>query len=103
MVQGPSRSEHTGPDSRTMFPCQRGWAMKWMVPINQLDATQERAISDIVDNVRDDHLVSGFAGSGKTIVLTLEFPRFVMQGLGDHPTRTAYSPDRRAASIRHLS
>ena len=44
--------------------------MKWMVPINQLDATQERAISDIVDNVRDDHLVSGFAGSGKTIVLT---------------------------------
>lgn len=44
--------------------------MKWMVPINQLDGTQERAISDIVDNVRDDHLVSGFAGSGKTIVLT---------------------------------
>ena len=56
-----------------------------------VDATQERAISDIVDDVREDHLVSGFAGSGKTIVLTLEFPRFVMQGLGDHPTRTAYS------------
>ena len=44
--------------------------MKWMVPINQLDATQERAISDIVDDIEDDHLVSGFAGSGKTIVLT---------------------------------
>lgn len=44
--------------------------MKWMVPINQLDATQERSISEIVDNILDDHVVQGFAGSGKTIVLT---------------------------------
>lgn len=46
--------------------------MKWTVPINQLDATQERSISDIVDNVRDDHLVSGCDGSGKTIVLHIQ-------------------------------
>lgn len=55
---------------RTTLCFLRGWNVKWMVPINQLDATQERAISEIVDNVHDDHLVSGFAGSGKTIVLT---------------------------------
>ena len=28
--------------------------MKWMVPINQLDATQERAISDNVDDHRSN-------------------------------------------------
>ena len=44
--------------------------MKWMIPVNQLDATQERAIAEIVSDVGNDHLVKGFAGSGKTIVLT---------------------------------
>lgn len=56
--------------------------MKWMVPINQLDATQERAISEIVDNILDDHLVRGFAGSGKTIVLT-----HVLERLAALPSR----------------
>lgn len=41
-----------------------------MVPINDLDAVQSRAIENIIDNPDKNHWVKGFAGSGKTIVLT---------------------------------
>ena len=44
--------------------------MKWMVSINDLDAVQARAIENIIDNQDQNHWVKGFAGSGKTIVLT---------------------------------
>ena len=44
--------------------------MKWMVEINNLDAVQARAIENILDNQDENHWVKGFAGSGKTIVLT---------------------------------
>ena len=44
--------------------------MKWMVSINDLDAVQARAIEKIIDNQNENHWVKGFAGSGKTIVLT---------------------------------
>ena len=44
--------------------------MKWMVSINDLDAVQRRAIENIIDNRDKNHWVKGFAGSGKTIVLT---------------------------------
>lgn len=44
--------------------------MKWMVSINDLDAVQARAIENIIDNQDENHWVKGFAGSGKTIVLT---------------------------------
>jgi superfamily I DNA/RNA helicase len=44
--------------------------MKWMVEINDLDAVQARAIENIIDNQDENHWVKGFAGSGKTIVLT---------------------------------
>ena len=44
--------------------------MKWMVSINDLDAVQARAIENILDNQDENHWVKGFAGSGKTIVLT---------------------------------
>ena len=44
--------------------------MKWMVPINSLDAVQMRVIDQIVENPEKNHWVKGFAGSGKTIVLT---------------------------------
>lgn len=44
--------------------------MKWMVPINSLDAVQLSVIEDILDDVSSNHLVRGFAGCGKTIVLT---------------------------------
>ena len=41
-----------------------------MVSINDLDAVQARAIENIVENRDENHWVKGFAGSGKTIVLT---------------------------------
>mgnify|MGYP000497951482 FL=1 len=41
-----------------------------MVSINDLDAVQLRAIENIIDNQDENHWVKGFAGSGKTIVLT---------------------------------
>ncbi len=44
--------------------------MKWMVSVNDLDAVQARAIENILDNRDENHWVKGFAGSGKTIVLT---------------------------------
>jgi superfamily I DNA/RNA helicase len=44
--------------------------MKWMVSVNDLDAVQARAIENILDNQDENHWVKGFAGSGKTIVLT---------------------------------
>ena len=44
--------------------------MKWMVEINELDMVQARAIENILDNQDENHWVKGFAGSGKTIVLT---------------------------------
>lgn len=44
--------------------------MRWMVPVNDLDAIQTRAIENIIDNQDRNHWVKGFAGSGKTIVLT---------------------------------
>ena len=44
--------------------------MKWMVAINDLDAVQARAIENIIESQDQNHWVKGFAGSGKTIVLT---------------------------------
>ena len=44
--------------------------MKWMIPVNDLDAVQARAIENIIENQHTNHWVKGFAGSGKTIVLT---------------------------------
>jgi superfamily I DNA/RNA helicase len=41
-----------------------------MVSINDLDAVQARVIEEILDNRDRNHWVKGFAGSGKTIVLT---------------------------------
>jgi superfamily I DNA/RNA helicase len=41
-----------------------------MVSVNELDAVQARAIESIIDNKYQNHWVKGFAGSGKTIVLT---------------------------------
>lgn len=44
--------------------------MKWMVSANNLDVVQTQAIQDILDNLEQNHWVKGFAGTGKTIVLT---------------------------------
>lgn len=41
-----------------------------MVTPNQLDTAQSDAIDSIVDNADSTHWISGYAGTGKTIVLT---------------------------------
>jgi hypothetical protein len=53
--------------------------MKWMIPINQLDIVQLNTIDSIVENTDRSHLVRGFAGSGKTIVLTHVVERLAFQ------------------------
>lgn len=44
--------------------------MKWMIPINNLDVVQSRTIEDILESLEQNHWVKGFAGTGKTVVLT---------------------------------
>lgn len=53
--------------------------MDWMVPDNQLDSVQLKTINAIVDNHEKSHWVKGFAGSGKTIVLTHVLERLANQ------------------------
>jgi superfamily I DNA and RNA helicase len=62
--------------------------MKWMVPINDLDAVQARAIESIIDNQDRNHWVKGFAGSGKTIVLTHVLERLASSKL---PIRVCFA------------
>lgn len=54
--------------------------MKWMIPINQLDVVQASVIDEIVNDRHADHLVTGFAGTGKTIVLTHVLERLASSG-----------------------
>lgn len=62
--------------------------MKWMVPINDLDAVQARTIENIVENQDENHWIKGFAGSGKTIVLTHVLERLATTR---HPTRICFA------------
>lgn len=55
-----------------------------MVTPNQLDGTQTEAIDDIVDDAESTHWISGYAGSGKTIVLVHAINRTAQR----HPDHT---------------
>ncbi len=44
--------------------------MDWMVGVAQLDAAQRRTIDAVVKDPNRNHWIKGFAGTGKTIVLT---------------------------------
>jgi superfamily I DNA/RNA helicase len=44
--------------------------MDWMVGVAQLDAVQRRTIDAVVKAHEQNHWIKGFAGTGKTIVLT---------------------------------
>ena len=44
--------------------------MRWMIPINQLDSQQVETIDAVVAGVDETHWIAGYAGTGKTIVLT---------------------------------
>jgi len=53
--------------------------MKWMVGLDELDVVQRRAIDAIVSDPTTNHWVKGFAGSGKTIVLTHVLKRLLAE------------------------
>lgn len=53
--------------------------MKWMVGIDELDLVQRRTIDTIVSDPENNHWVKGFAGSGKTIVLTHVLKRLLAE------------------------
>ena len=61
-----SVSEECGERNDDGAPNAARRVMKWMVPINQLDATQLRAIDEISSDSYSNHTVSGFAGSEET-------------------------------------
>lgn len=44
--------------------------MKWMIPINELSAQQRKIIAEITDASSKINWVAGYAGTGKTIVIT---------------------------------
>lgn len=44
--------------------------MDWMVGTDQLDAIQRRTVETVVRSSHKNHLIKGFAGTGKTIVVT---------------------------------
>lgn len=44
--------------------------MRWMIPYDQLSQKQYRVLTSITSELSRAHWVQGFAGSGKTIVLT---------------------------------
>lgn len=44
--------------------------MKWMIEKDALDPVQERIIEDVINDEFSNHWISGYAGTGKTIVLT---------------------------------
>lgn len=44
--------------------------MQWMVPISALNAQQTRALAALKERPDETHWISGYAGTGKTIVVT---------------------------------
>jgi superfamily I DNA/RNA helicase len=57
--------------------------MHWMIPINALDAQQVRILEDVTGNHERPHWIAGYAGTGKTVVITHAIERLVAR------TRTA--------------
>jgi superfamily I DNA/RNA helicase len=60
--------------------------MKWMVPKNKLSANQIDIADSVVQGSTERHWVSGYAGSGKTVVITHSInelaTRFPSQSIG---------------------
>ena len=44
--------------------------MEWMVELNDLDARQRETLNSVITERGNTHWISGYAGTGKTIVLT---------------------------------
>lgn len=51
--------------------------MQWMVPFNELAGQQARVLDAVLSDPDETHWVSGFAGTGKTIVITHALEKLV--------------------------
>lgn len=51
--------------------------MQWMVAINDLGAQQARILDDILTDTSKTHWITGYAGTGKTVVITHAIERLV--------------------------
>ena len=57
--------------------------MKWLIPLNKLTKMQSDVIDKVVNQSDQNHWISGYAGSGKTIVLTHAINRVASENLSD--------------------
>jgi superfamily I DNA/RNA helicase len=51
--------------------------MQWMVSINELGAQQARILDDVSNDMSKTHWIAGYAGTGKTVVITHAIERLV--------------------------
>lgn len=51
--------------------------MKWMISINELGAQQARILDDVLGDTSKPHWIAGYAGTGKTVVITHAIERLV--------------------------
>jgi superfamily I DNA/RNA helicase len=51
--------------------------MQWMVSINELGAQQARILDDVCTDTSKTHWIAGYAGTGKTVVITHAIERLV--------------------------
>ena len=51
--------------------------MQWMISINELGAQQSRILDDVSTDTSKPHWIAGYAGTGKTVVITHAIERLV--------------------------
>jgi Ni2+-binding GTPase involved in maturation of urease and hydrogenase len=51
--------------------------MQWMISINQLGAQQARILDDVSKDDTRTHWIAGYAGTGKTVVITHLIERMI--------------------------
>ena len=51
--------------------------MQWMISINELGAQQARILDDVSTDASKTHWIAGYAGTGKTVVITHAIERLV--------------------------
>lgn len=51
--------------------------MKWMVAINELGVQQAKVLDDVITDMSKTHWIAGYAGTGKTVVITHVIERIV--------------------------
>ena len=53
--------------------------MQWMISINELGAQQARILDAVSTDIENTHWIAGYAGTGKTVVITHAIERLVVR------------------------